>query len=87
MPGGWSCGKRPARLDPQEQGSRPALKGSDGYDLRRMSGADVGPDDDSQLLDVLIRAGLILALSVLCYQVISPFLTLLIWALILAVTL
>src|SRR5262245_50736677 len=39
------------------------------------------------LLDVLIRAGLILALALLCYRVLSPFLTLLVWALILAVTL
>ena len=29
----------------------------------------------SRLLDVLIRAGLILALAMLCYQVFSPFLT------------
>ena len=41
----------------------------------------------SRLLDVLIRAGLILALAVLCYQIFSPFLTLMVWALILAVTL
>ena len=41
----------------------------------------------SPLLDVLIRAGLILALVLLCYRVFSPFLTLMIWALILAVTL
>ena len=40
----------------------------------------------SPLLDVLIRAGLILALAMLCYRVFSPFLTLMIWALILAVT-
>jgi len=40
-----------------------------------------------QLLDVLIRAGLILALALLCYQVFAPFLVLLVWALILAVTL
>jgi predicted PurR-regulated permease PerM len=39
------------------------------------------------LLDVLIRAGLILAMAVLCYQVFSPFLHLMVWALILAVTL
>jgi predicted PurR-regulated permease PerM len=39
------------------------------------------------LLDVLIRAGLILAMAMLCYQVLSPFLTLMVWALILAVTL
>ena len=41
----------------------------------------------SPLLDVLIRAGLILAMAMLCYQVLSPFLTLMVWALILAVTL
>ena len=40
----------------------------------------------SPLLDVLIRAGLILALAMLCYRVFSPFLTLMVWALILAVT-
>jgi predicted PurR-regulated permease PerM len=40
----------------------------------------------SPLLDVLIRAGLILAMAMLCYQVFSPFLTLMVWALILAVT-
>jgi predicted PurR-regulated permease PerM len=39
------------------------------------------------LLDVLIRAGLVLALAVLCYKVFSPFLPLMLWALILAVTL
>ena len=41
----------------------------------------------SPLLDVLIRAGLILAMAMLCYQVLSPLLTLMVWALILAVTL
>jgi predicted PurR-regulated permease PerM len=41
----------------------------------------------SRLLDVLIRAGLIVALVALCYRVFSPFLTLMVWALILAVTL
>ncbi|MGH9550058.1 MAG: AI-2E family transporter, partial [Terriglobales bacterium] len=48
---------------------------------------DVEVDGGSRLLDVLIRAGLILALAVLCYQIFSPFLTLLMWALILAVAL
>jgi hypothetical protein len=33
----------------------------------------------SPLLDVLIRAGLILAMTMLCYQVLSPFLTLKDW--------
>lgn len=41
----------------------------------------------SPLLEVLIRAGLLLAMAMLCYQVLSPFLTLMVWALILAVTL
>src|SRR5690348_9316818 len=41
----------------------------------------------SRLLDVLIRAGLLLALAMLVYRVFSPFLTLTVWALILAVTL
>jgi predicted PurR-regulated permease PerM len=41
----------------------------------------------SRLLDVLIRAGLIVAMAALCYRVFSPFLTLMVWALILAVTL
>ena len=43
--------------------------------------------DASGLLDVLIRAGLILALVMLCYQVFAPFLTLMVWAVILAVAL
>jgi predicted PurR-regulated permease PerM len=41
----------------------------------------------SQLLDVLIRAGLVLALVMLCYRIFAPFLVLMVWALILAVTL
>jgi predicted PurR-regulated permease PerM len=41
----------------------------------------------SRLMDVLIRAGLVLAVAMLCYRVFAPFLTLTIWALILAVTL
>jgi predicted PurR-regulated permease PerM len=54
----------------------------------------VGPDDRleqrrvaSQLLDVFIRAGLIGVLAVLCYVVFAPFMTLMAWAVILAVTL
>lgn len=49
--------------------------------------APSGQHDTSGLLDVLIRAGLILALAMLCYQVFAPFLTLMVWALILAVAL
>jgi predicted PurR-regulated permease PerM len=41
----------------------------------------------SRLLDVLIRAGLIAVLVMLCYQALSPFVHLLVWALILAVAL
>src|SRR6478609_11435055 len=41
----------------------------------------------ADLLEVLIRAALILALAVLCFEVFSPFLSLMAWALILAVTL
>jgi predicted PurR-regulated permease PerM len=39
------------------------------------------------LLDVLIRAGLVLVLALLCYQVFAPFLSLMVWAVILAVAL
>jgi predicted PurR-regulated permease PerM len=39
------------------------------------------------LLDVLIRAGMTLALVLLCYRIFSPFLVLMVWALILAVAL
>src|SRR5215204_7604697 len=41
----------------------------------------------SRLLDVLIRAGLIGLLAVLCYRVFSPFLSLMAWSIILAITL
>ena len=41
----------------------------------------------SRLLDVLIRAGLIAVLAALCYTIFAPFLTLMVWAVILAVTL
>ncbi|HKQ98958.1 MAG TPA: AI-2E family transporter [Candidatus Polarisedimenticolia bacterium] len=46
------------------------------------------PDDavvTSRLLDLLLRAGLIGALAALCYVVFAPFLTLLVWAIVLAV--
>ena len=51
------------------------------------------PDDEfenrvsARLLDVLIRAGLIAVLAALCYIVFAPFLTLMVWAIILAVAL
>lgn len=48
-------------------------------------------DDDavatSRLLDLFIRAGLIGLLAALCYVVFAPFLTLLVWAVVLAVVL
>lgn len=40
-----------------------------------------------KLLDIFIRAGLIFALTALCYRIFSPFIALMAWALILAVTL
>jgi len=42
---------------------------------------------ESRLLEVLIRAGVILALALLCYKIFAPFLVLMVWALILAVAL
>ena len=47
---------------------------------------ELEPRVASSLMDVLIRAGLILVMAMLCYQIFSPFLTLMVWALILAVT-
>jgi predicted PurR-regulated permease PerM len=41
----------------------------------------------SKLLDTLIKAGLILVLVMTCYSIFSPFLSLMLWALILAVAL
>jgi predicted PurR-regulated permease PerM len=50
-------------------------------------GAAVDALGSSNLLDVLIRAALIFALVLLCYRIFSPFLTLMVWAVILAVAL
>jgi len=55
--------------------------------LSDTSAGELPPAGASGLLDVLIRAGLIFALAVLCFQIFAPFLTLMVWALILAVTL
>ena len=55
--------------------------------------ASYQPDPDlerrlsGRLLDVLIRTGLVFAMAALCYQIFSPFVALMTWALILAVTL
>ena len=54
------------------------------YDRRAV---EIDPSRAPGLLEVLIRAGLIFALAVLCFQIFSPFLTLMAWALILAVAL
>jgi predicted PurR-regulated permease PerM len=54
---------------------------------RSQSERTVERDVASGLLDVLIRAGLILALVMLCYRVFAPFVVLMVWAVILAVTL
>jgi len=40
-----------------------------------------------ELLDVLIRAGLVAVLAVFCFRIFAPFLNLMVWAVILAVTL
>jgi predicted PurR-regulated permease PerM len=55
----------------------------------QLSERDPEPEVDSstRLLDVLIRAGLVLALALLCYRVLAPFLVLMVWSLILAVAL
>lgn len=55
--------------------------------MPRTPDADFERRVSSRLLDVLIRAGLIGVLAGLCYVVFAPFLTLMAWALILAVTL
>ena len=39
-----------------------------------------------RLMDVFIRAGLVVVLVSLCYLVFAPFLTMMLWALILAIT-
>src|SRR5262245_46038150 len=53
------------------------------------SEADREPEErvPARLLELLIRAGLILALALLCYRVLAPFLVLMVWSLILAVAL
>ena len=46
-----------------------------------------GKELSRELLDVLIRAGLIFALVIFCFQIFKPFLHLMLWSLILATTL
>jgi predicted PurR-regulated permease PerM len=55
-------------------------------DLTRLV-PELEPQAPRSLLEVLIRAALILIMAVLCYQVFAPFLVLMEWALILSVTL
>src|SRR5215204_452900 len=45
-----------------------------------------GEDQKTPLMDLLIRIALIVALGWACYQVLSPFLILIVWSIILAVT-
>ena len=45
------------------------------------------PQASRDLLDVLIRAGLIAVLVLFCFQIFHPFLNLMLWSMILAVTL
>lgn len=58
-----------------------------------MSPISSAPDHEMEkrlptlLMDVFIRAGLVLVLTMFCYKIFSPFLPLMLWALILAVTL
>ncbi|QJR10163.1 Putative transport protein YdiK [Usitatibacter rugosus] len=44
------------------------------------------PRPSTRLMDTLIRAGLLVALAMLCYRIFAPFLTLMVWAVILAIT-
>ena len=48
---------------------------------------ELEPRQSPGLMDTLIRVALIGALAVLCFQVLSPFLNLIVWSIILAVTL
>ena len=48
--------------------------------------SETEPRTSTPLMDVLVRAGLIATLAVLCYQVLAPFLSLMAWSIILAVT-
>src|SRR6516225_689827 len=73
-----SCGSSLARKSPHLQRTMDKLPKSDD-DLETRIGAN--------LLEVLIRAGLILILAIICYHVFSPFMILMVWAVILAVTL
>jgi predicted PurR-regulated permease PerM len=45
------------------------------------------PPAAMSMLDMLIRAGLVLVLALLCYRVLAPFMVLMVWAVILAVAL
>ena len=55
--------------------------------LPRNPDFEVDARASSLLMDVFIRACLVLALAVLCLWIFAPFLTLMVWAVILAVTL
>src|SRR5262249_58047260 len=87
------AGRRRARPGPAGSGAiTPRTPSTDDAREPLDMSAPWPPDDfqrgySSRLLDVLIRAGFIAVLAALCYIVFAPFLTLMVWAVILAVTL
>lgn len=76
---------RTSGQEPGRRGVRGARPRGRGPILLSPAGDDVEHGRSSGLLEVLIRAALIGALAVLCYEVLAPFRALLLWALILAV--
>ena len=55
--------------------------------ISSLSDSDLKEKASSSITDIFIRLALILGLAALCYQVLSPFLTMAVWSVILAVTL
>src|SRR6185503_5936278 len=51
------------------------------------SNSEVAPRVTAGLWDTLIRIALIVGLAVLCFRVFSPFLNLMVWSIVLAITL
>src|SRR5262249_55263136 len=82
-----SARQKPSAADPMPRGSAGKTSHEDTTmdDINRS--ADLEQGFAARLLDVLIRAALILALAMLCYRVFSPFLVLMVWGVILALSL
>jgi predicted PurR-regulated permease PerM len=76
---------RTSGQEPGRRGVRGARPRGRGPTLLSPPGDDVEHGRSSGLLEVLIRAALIGALAVLCYEVVAPFRALLLWSLILAI--